>query len=52
MRKPKLATHLPAPRALTPAEMARATEEARELRARMDARLAGMETVPQNVRLR
>jgi hypothetical protein len=52
MRKPKLATHLPAPRELTPAEMARATEEARELRARLDAKLAGTEGLPANVRLR
>jgi hypothetical protein len=50
--RPKLAAHLPAPKPLTAEEMERVTQEARELRVRIDRALDGMETTPDNVRLR
>lgn len=43
--KPRLATDLPAPRQVSSAEMAQATADARELRAKLDRATAGMETL-------
>ncbi len=43
--KPRLATDLPAPRKISSTEMAQATSDARELRAKLDRATAGMETL-------
>jgi len=45
MRKPKLATQLPAPRTVSAEEMAKATEEARQFRENLDRATQGMETL-------
>lgn len=44
-RKPRLATELPAPRDVTPEQMAEATREARQFRVVLDRAIAGMETL-------
>ncbi len=46
------ARNLPAPRRLTPEQMAEATRDARQLREAIDRATAGMERTPDNVRLK
>lgn len=45
VKKPRLATNLPAPRPVAREEMARAMAEAREFRASLERATAGMETL-------